>query len=315
MNMNDKRWEYHSLEQLVFLKQMSTRTELEPREALFLATQLVNHGSPFAHEFLFQLQKTIQARSAQDYLSRLVKRDNVIQRLPALKSLRNDPDAYRNLYETDGYLFRPGSSRRDIAVVIFTTIYNNYSVANTVMDSFLSELGVSRLFLRDASGFRYFRGVTGLTNNLAGLSEALHQVLHQHGVRSAILTGYSSGGYPSLYVATEMKNVDYIGYSVCTDISAGTSLPQHDAFRPERDDVDASLLSNLRDKIDSNSPSRYIVHYGHRSYGDRVHAENLLDLNCVELVCHHSVGHEVPVHLIEEEKFMNSFVSHIDRAS
>ena len=179
----------HSLEQVAYIQKLSQQLVLEPREAMYLASQLVNHGFPGSHEFLCRLEADIRSRPAQDYIARLKKRNSIVQALPQLRRFRDDPALVRQLYQGEGYLFRPGSHRRSTVVVVFTTKFNNFTLSNLVVDALLAELGVSRLFLRDGTDFAYFKGVKGLADSLDDLPHGLARLLRDEGSDDVILTG------------------------------------------------------------------------------------------------------------------------------
>lgn len=301
------KYEYHSLEQIEFIQQLSKRTRLQTREALYLATQLVNHGFPSAYNFLRRLQEEIPSKPVQDYLNRLEKRNKVIQNLPALRQLLDDQQVVREMYEGDGFIFRPGSHRRDIAVVIFTTKFNNFTFSNIVVDAAFDQLGVARLFLRDRSDFVYFRGVKGLAESLLELPTAISRLLEQQNIRAMILTGYSSGGFPSCYIATRMKSVGYIGYSISTDISPDTTLPKRSMYEKLANKLDGSIFIDLKKEIADGRTSSYSLYYGQREPKDRAHAKHLEGVKGVRVVSHEHSGHEVTAHLLEDGQFLEPF--------
>jgi hypothetical protein len=198
--------------------------------------------------------------------------------------------------------------RRDTAVIIFTTKFNNFTFSNLVMDAIFHQLGVTRLFLRDGSQYTYFGGVRGLANSLSEIPAALGRLLAEQGIKQSIVTGYSSGGYPSLYVATRMNIIGYVGYSITSDISAGTQLPVRSMYERLMQGIDPTLLRDLRQDIVESGTLNGFIHYGQRHAIDRAHAEHLEGIEGVDLICHTSARHEVTAHLLEEGRFLDSFI-------
>jgi len=303
--------ECHSLEQVSFIKQLAKRATLQPREALYLATQCVNQGLSDANHLIERLQSVLPSKSVQDYLARLKKRNSAIQALALLKQFRDDPQIVRELYKTEGITFRAGSSRYATAIVIFTTKFNNFTISNLVIDAIFAELGVSRLFLRDTSEYVYLRGVKGLADSLSELPKALSRVLQQYEIKSPIFTGYSSGGYPSLYVSTKMNHIGYTGFSISSDISPHTSLPKRSMYEKVKDRVDHALLKDLKPEIVVSKAQNYSIYYGQRDPIDRAHAEHLQDIPGLRLIRHMGAGHEVTASLLEDGRFAESFVHHL----
>ncbi len=312
--MPGPKHEYHSLEQVSLIDSLCKKSRLHPRESLFLVTQLVNHGSTQAKYLIERLREEFHSIPVQEYLSRLQKRDAAIQSLKSLKEFMEDREIVNELYKSNGITFRPGSYRRDIAIVIFTTKFNNLTFSNLVVDAIFDELGVSRLFLRDTSDYVYMRGIMGLAESLIDIPEAISRLLHDKEVRHAIITGYSSGGYPSLYVATKIKHCGYTGFSVSSNISHGTELPKRSMYESIRAEVDDSLFKDIKNEFKTGGVSRYVIHYGNNNVVDRAHAEYLDNVEGVEVICHKNSGHEVNAYLMEEGLFYESFYEHIKSA-
>ena len=300
--------EYHSLAQINLIQEMSQRPQLELREALFLATQLVNHGFHQADAFIRRLSASMPSKPVQDYLARLLKRHRAIQSLAFLRPLQADADAVRQFYAGEGFVFRPGAHRRDTAVVIFTTKFNNFTVSHVVADAMFAELGVSRLFLKDTSEFVFLRGVKGLAEDLAALPEAIGRLLKDNGIARQMLTGYSSGGYPSLFAAAHMDHIGHAGFSVCSDISPSAKAPVPDMYRKLKGRVPDTLFADLGLVLRRRHGGGSIrLFYGQRDAGDSAQALHLEGAPGVEIAGHAEAGHEVTAHLLEEGRFMDVF--------
>lgn len=298
--------EIHSLDQIALLKALAGQQSLTGRDALFLASQLVNHGFAEAGPFIAGLREHMPGKPAQHFLARLARRKAAIAALPLLGSLQSDAALFKQFYATAGYVFRPGTHRRDLALVVFTTRFNNFSVSNLVLDALLGELGIARLYLKDVSADLYLRGVQGLAASLAELPAAIAGLLATHGIRHSIVTGFSSGGYASLYAASQLQPLGYVGFSVYTDVSTDSLLPQRAMWRALQDQVPAELLLDLRPGL--NRPEqRLTLYYAARDPIDRAHALHLERCPGVKLVCHPEANHEVPAYLIEEGRFLDPF--------
>jgi len=301
----------HSLAQLELLRRMAEQPDLPARDALFLATQLVNHGFTEAGPLVAGLRAQIPDKPVQHFLARLARRDAAIQALPQLPALRADPAAVEQFYATDGYVFRPGTVRGDLAIVIFTTRCNNFSVSNLVLDALLGELGLARLYLKDGSADLYLAGVHGLAATLRELPEAIARLLAAHGVRPSVVTGFSSGGYASLYAAMRLRPHGYIGFSVCTDLSVASGLPQRKMFSALHGRAPADLLLDLRPEI-ARTGGRLTLCYGMRDPIDRAHAEHLAPCPGVTLRAHAEANHALPVWLLEEGRLLAPFQDMLD---
>lgn len=303
----------HSLDQLGKIMALYRSPQLSPRDALFLATQLVNHGYAEAGPVLDRLQHQIRSEAARDYLARLVMRHRAIQSLPGLKPVFTDQEAMMKLYDTEGYLFRPGTGRADTAVVIFTTIFNNYNFSNAVLDAVLSGLGVSRLYLKDKTRYIYLRGVKGLAEDLRELPRALMQLLRDKGISRYVITGFSSGGYPSLYVARRMDPLAYVGYSIYTDVSAEAQVESPAMFDKIRSDVPSDLLMSPSDLLGLQSTAfPCTIYYGEKSALDTAHAELLRGHAGIDVIGLKDSHHQVTSFLLEEGRFTEPFQRYVE---
>lgn len=298
----------HDLEQLQRLMEAYRRTDLPPREAITLATQLVGHGYAEATGVISALLKTMKNEAAQRYLTRLSQRNEVIQALPALRSVFADRDLMLQLYATEGYVFRPGTSRADTAVVIFTTMYNNFQFSNAVLDAILSPLGVSRLYLKDTSKYLYFRGVKGLANDLRELPDAILHLLKSKGIRRFAITGFSSGGYPSLYTASRTQPIGYVGYSIYSDLSAEAVIEQPKPFLRIKHELAPEACLSPVDMFRGQSISYpFTVYHGGMSAMDTAHANLLRAHDGMEVKCLPDSYHEIPSYLLETGDFIKPF--------
>ena len=299
--------EYHSLEQIALLQRLSAAPSLTSREALFLATQLVNHGFVHAGDFVARLRMKLQSKSAREFLTHLARRHDVIQALPLLRDIQADGEATTQLLKPAGHVFRRGSYRRDTAIVIFTTKFNNFGFSNVVADALFAQLGVSRLYLKDGSDLYYFGGASGLADSLAVLPAAVASLLAAQGIKQTIVTGFSSGGYPSLHVATTAGPLGYVGYAICTDLSAASSLPIPGFYARLRSRVAHDLLTDLKESLAECPDMRCKLFFGERDPVDRAHAAHLIGCPNVELTCHADAGHDITLQILEDRTLLAPF--------
>lgn len=303
--------ERQSLEQLALIRQLLAASGLSLTDAMFLATQLVHHGFFEAEAVLSTLLREVQRPSARHYFARLQRRHAVIQALPALKTVFTDTPRMAALYDAaKGTLFVPGSVRADTAVVVFTTINNNFGFSNAILDAVLEQLGVSRLYLRDPTRFVYFRGVDTLCSSLLDLPGSVASLLAAKGIRHTVVTGFSSGGFPALYTAAVLEASACLAFSSYTDMSVGSVIPQPRMFSNICDEIDISMRVNTRDVIAASrvAPGAFRLFYGLDHPIDRAHAGQLEDLPQVKLVGLDDCGHFATPMLMERGDFVAAFV-------
>jgi hypothetical protein len=193
--------------------------------------------------------------------------------------------------------------------VVFTTVNNNFSVSNAVLDAVLDELGVARLYLKDPTRFIYFRGVIGLSGSLRGLPEAITQTLRQNGIHRIVATGVSSGGLPAIYTAAALDASACLAFSAYTDFSLNSVLPQPLVHMNIAREVDPGARINTLDVISSSKaePGSFRFYYGLDHPIDRPHALHLSGLPQMRLVGFNRCGHGAVGALVERGGFAAAF--------
>ena len=302
--------ETHDLEQLQLLMSVYRRSDLTPRDAMNLATRLVGHGYPEAAGVIASLRQSMKISAAQNYLARLARCHQAIQSLPALKPIFADRQLMLQFYATEGHVFRPGTTRPDTAVVIFTTMYNNFHFSNAVLDAVLTPLGVARLFLKDTTKYQFFRGVKDLAGDLRDMPSAILRLLRSKGITRYLFTGFSSGGYPSLYAALQTEPIGYLGYSIYTDLSEEATVEHPPLFKSIRQELPAEVCLNLpRLRKEQSNAFPLCIHYGERSALDTSHAELLRGQPGVQVVSIPDNHHTVPSQMLADGTFTRGFTA------
>jgi hypothetical protein len=306
---------YHSLDQLGAIRQGWQNPSLTIRQALFVADQLVNQACPEAVGMITRLREALPPGSAGDYLTRLEKRHAAIQALPVLPEIWSDQAAVRSLYETSGHVFRRGGSRADTVIVVFTSKFNNFHVSNVVMDALLTDLGVSRLYLKDTTASIFFRGVAGFATGFLELPDAIRAFMDREGLKQAIITGFSSGGYAALMTALHMDHIGFAGFSCNTDISPDSPLPVPNVFASLRGWLPDPLFQDTRALFETR-PARapYKFYYGANDPHDMAHAVHLSGLASVEINQIEGANHQTTSAMMENGELANPFVEILSAA-
>jgi hypothetical protein len=299
----------HSLQQIVAIEQMlDGRVKLSAKEALFVATQLVVHGSEWACEFVRDLSVQIIHPDAQQYLDRLSKQAGFIRGIPGLDKVRNIEPLRSELYKPEGIFFKRGVRHPEKLLVVFTTMFNNFYVSNLVFYALVRNFGVSVLLLKDSSLFNYLNGVVGFGGDIVQVSHNVMSLARREEVSEIYITGFSSGGYASLVSSCLLPCSRYLGFSVVSDLSRNSAIFSGKYFTDNvRGGIDQKWLVNLRDVLlgSSEFPKRDIF-FGHDYKMDVEQAENLegipgttiIGLNC---------GHQTIASLMESERLTSIF--------
>jgi hypothetical protein len=211
------------------------------------------------------------------------------------------------LYEIDGFFFSKGSSRPEKLLVVFTTMFNNFRISNAVLYALLKEFGVSVLILKDCTYFNFLNGVSGLGTNICSLAKGISALASENHISEIFITGFSSGGYASLYASLLLPCSGYLGFSVPTDLSGGSRLFPgkyfRDEVRREIDDKDLINLRTLAEAVNDHVP-REIV-FGELSISDAAHASSMAGLANFKITTLEKCGHQTVGALIENHAFLD----------
>ncbi|MCX7347263.1 MAG: hypothetical protein NTU78_16290 [Alphaproteobacteria bacterium] len=157
------------------------------------------------------------------------------------------------------------------------------------------------------SGPRAF-GIKGLASDLRDLPVALLRLLQAEGISRYVITGYSSGGYPSLYTAQQMDPIGYLGYSIFTDISDEAEVKRPMIYQKIRHQLPSDLFMNLAGKLrERPAPLQGSIYFGERNALDSAHAELLRKIEGINLTSLTESNHDVTSFLLEEGRFLKPF--------
>jgi hypothetical protein len=304
-----------SFAQLKMIEDMRKSDSLSLRDDLFVVTQLVVHGQPLADVNLRRLAGRSDHRGFQSYVRKLRDADRIISRTRRLKYVREQPDLWEKLYSLDQPVLVIGKKQPDKLLVIFVTMYNNFNISNVVLIAMLMELGVSILLLKDCTSFNYLKGAAGMGRNLSGLADRIKALSLKIGASRLYFAGFSSGTYAALHASLELEAIGYLGFSAVTDLSAQSACPPPKFFTDEvRRRIAPADLRNLRDMVQNEGPQYFgTIHYGERSEIDSAQALNMRDLRNFQVIRIADCGHDVPLHLISQNRFYDAFSDLIAR--
>src|SRR5712672_3073591 len=111
------------------LKRLVKKTEFSRRDALFTATQLVNHGFEEAASFIAKLSPALKTSSAQAYLAQLQRRFDAIQSLSYRPQILRDRKFMELLYDEERFVHVKGTKHPEKLLVGFATIFNNFDIS------------------------------------------------------------------------------------------------------------------------------------------------------------------------------------------
>ena len=294
------------MQQFEFVERLAGHIDRLPHaEAMFVANQLVMHRSDLAESSLQSLKSRVRNPDALKFLAGLCKQLAYIQDLTLFRDVKNDRDVLAKLYDVEGFFFAKGSSHPEKLLVVFTTMFNNFRLSNVVLYAMLKEMGVSVLILKDCTYFNFLNGVSGLGSDITSIAESISDLANDNHISNIYFTGFSSGGYASLYASLLLPCSGYLGFSVPTDLSSGSTRFPGKFFRDEvRRKIDEKHLLNLRtlaESVDSHVPREII--FGEKSEVDAIHAANMAGLPNFKVTQLKGCGHQTVGALVENHSF------------
>jgi hypothetical protein len=169
----------------------------------------------------------------------------------------------------------------------------------------LKEFGVSVLILKDCTYSNYLNGVSGLGPDIPSLTQGIAALANENHISRIYLTGFSSGGYSSLYVSFLLPCSGYAGFSILTDLSKGSPIDPGTFFsNNSRDNTDEAYLINLRNLADAtNDRVRRQIFFGEDSAVDTAHAKNMEGVPNLRTIKVKKTGHHTVAALIEKRRF------------
>jgi len=299
----------HSIRQLDFVERLAAHVDRLPlSEAMYVANQLVIQVSDQAESILQRLKPRLSHHpDALAFLGGLGKQLAYMQHLTLFQDVKNDRAVWSKLYDLDRFFFAKGSSHPEKLLVVFTTMFNNFGISNAALFAILKELGVSVLILKDGTYFNFLNGVSGLGSDIPSVANGISAIASDNHISEIFVTGFSSGGFASLYASLLLPCSGYLGFSVPTDLSHGSTRFPPKFFTEEvRRNVDEKHLINLRTlakSADLRVP-REIV-FGELTKIDAVHAANMVGLSNFKITKLGNCGHQTVVALIENHSFSN----------
>lgn len=287
----------HETHQLAQVRSAITRFGERSADLFFLAENSVMQGAPEAEAFLDRILEHVRQEDARNYIIALQDRLGFVRSFDGFPEIFNNEQLMDRLYARTGYAFFPAETKTPKLLVVFTTMYNNYQMSNALMYAMLKPFGVNVLFLKDETYFTYLNGVVGLGSDIRELARGIQSFAAEHGYSEIYITGFSSGGFASLYAASLIPCAGYLGLAIYTDISLGSQLPRRLRLAPqiERKIADSAagiFQCDLKPiVVDRVGGFPIALHYGDLSLDDCAHAQHLAGLPGVRITVSKNAGH------------------------
>lgn len=296
----------HNLDHIAFLLTQIKRDKVESRQAMEVATGLVQQGlHGLAESYMARHCSSFTHPGAIAYVESLRRQNLTISRFEHLPGVLGDKPLMIQLLDEHEPVFMQGTGETDRLLVILSTTYNNFYVSNAVLLALVKNFGCAVLFLKDSDANFFLKGAKGFGNSLDEMAKLLKDFVTQRGFKRVNCMGFSSSGYASLFCAISLNAGPHLGFSIRADYTEGSALPQGWLLREElKQEVPKHCLVNLAAMHKASGFQHCCtVYYGEDDQVDVQHALLLADCENVQLHAIAKTGHGVPARLLETDAF------------
>lgn len=222
----------HSLEQKKWVEARALQmldSELFPRSHGYLIlAELAQHGSPMFGQLCERLAAMDAGHKMASSRRGVLTADHgAAVEFLSHSGVRLSASLERALLHPTRPVFIPSPDTSSPLIVVFTTAFNNFYYSNPVTGALLTQKGFACLFLKDASGYQYLKGIGGLGKDWNGSIDNLRAFLREHGRgRRIVCAGFSSSGFAALLAAEGVGADHAVGFSIRSTMSLGSPLPR-----------------------------------------------------------------------------------------
>jgi hypothetical protein len=182
---------------------------------------------------------------------------------------------------------RPGA---DTVVLLFCGGFHHLGLPLALEHRWHGNLNASLIYLRDFQRCYYLRGLTSIGTSREGTLAELRRVIASIGARRIVCYGMSSGVFGALNYGLALEAEAVLAMSGPTNLTtkfAAYSPWEKYGKYTERPNVDLDMRPLY---ASANRPPRVKLVYGEDNWDDRLHAEHMSGLPCVELYPLESCG-------------------------
>ena len=248
---------------------------------LDVADRLIDRLRP-SQMYAFQVNRLAAA-------SRQLRRSGIMEEVTALSESGVRIDGRHEAYTAR---HKDGSNK---VIIVFTGLGPRFWLSLMVLHAFLKRLGTHIIYLTDLRYFIFFDGLETVAKGYRGLLEALLDTARSLGAEDIHIMGNSAGGYVALRYAMDLHAKTFLGTSIRTDLSLGSTLPLGSFFDDPALDAYPHMRVDLKPLLARSAwPERIMLFCGEQNPVDLPHAMHLAYLPNVELTLLGShVDHDV----------------------
>lgn len=293
----------HSPRHFDQLGKITLQDGISQHDALFLCEVFAGHVHPRA----LTIARQLDVPEADPYVRETSR--HYAAAYEAMRPLHQMETLTRQLvdvfYGTEGVILlkKPETTK---LLVIWTSVFNHFFVANVALAKLIGNLDCSLLFLKDDTLHHYSRGVKGFAGSADELGPAIEKVAREHELDGIYHMAATDAGYAALRTSLRSRCDGYLGFSQSTDFSAGSPLAASPLMTPDvRAAIGADFLEDLKPRLRDADPaiSRTLI-FGEDDAHATEHAMHLADIATVKLASVSGVRHNAVLPLIAAGAFV-----------
>ncbi|MBT5432304.1 MAG: hypothetical protein HOL02_15570 [Rhodospirillaceae bacterium] len=223
MNIDPENPTIHSDAQRKRIFYKSKDTGIPSKVASAILAQMTQHGY---HQEALEIYGKYYSDSLNHHIKKLydrLKLANIeISEIHELDIIMNNRKIVES-FLSDKNFFWEGETDPEKLIIVFSTAYNNFDISFPDLHAVLMQYGFSILYLKNPDRGMFAGGCPGLGTSIDTMKKGLLRFLDRHGIVETFVTGYSSSGYASLYLAGELGASSYLGFGIKTDWSRTTT--------------------------------------------------------------------------------------------
>jgi hypothetical protein len=241
--------------------------------------------------------------SAQPITQRLVAVSARLRQFDVPQKLAAMPDIVARFGRPDE-LIEIAAQHGAGTIVVFSDVTRRFWLSLPVLHLFLAPFGRRILYLKDVRGTMFLAGLATFGETYADTLRHLDGMLGPARESLHAMTS-SAGGFVGLRAAADLGADGFLGFSPCTDLSSGSTLPLDRLARGLRERAEhPEMLIDLRPYLEARQhPGTTTIYCSSANRLDFAHSDHLRGVRGVRLEFIESASHNVVQHLVANGTF------------
>jgi hypothetical protein len=271
----------HSFEQLWRLLFQKQSENINIKNALFIARNLLSHGCyERAHPIINSLAAlNHNNETLNQILEKLSRLSEQISKIPKIDDILIDSTKVMDLLSFRSCTLKGSTENRKI-IIVYATPFNNFDISFPFLHHLIATKATHIIYVKNPARGMYGSGNIEFGKNLDEMAFNIGNLITILNPSDIIVMGFSGGGYAALHLAAKVKAKSFLGLGIRTDYSINSPIMKANPFRaPTESDYQNNNIINLRNMPEIGNIKRAILYCGEKDNYDREHAFNMRGLS------------------------------------